>query len=244
MERCTDLSSWKKLNRQLDEIEGNDKWKLKEISREYDYKLIKSRLNNLKIISESEEISSMMFLLRAGLIRNLGGIGKSCLYQQHCHIGTKSLIEEYVDEGVKQIDRIAWSEEEEITNLMKTGYFSDVLQSFGRTALIFHGGASFGLCHLGVAKALHDAKMLPKVICGSYIGALMAGLICSKSAEELEQVFNESKVDLSCFENQGSFKRKLLRLLTHGRLFDIKVIEECAKQNIGDITFKVRLSLT
>lgn len=244
MERCTDLNSWKELNRQLDEIEGNDKWKLKEISREYDYKLIKSRLNNLKIISESEGISSIMFLLRAGLIRNLGGIGKSCLYQQHCHIGTKSLIEEYVDEAVKQIDRIAWSEEEEITNLMKIDYFSDVLQSFGRTALIFHGGASFGLCHLGVAKALHDAKMLPKVICGSYIGALMAGLICSKSAEELEQVFNESIVDLSCFENQGSFKRKLLRLLTHGRLFDIKVIEECAKQNIGDITFKVRLSLT
>lgn len=243
IERCTDLTAWKELNRQLDEIEGNDKWKCGEISREYDYKLIKSRLNNLKIISESEGISSMMFLLRAGLIRNLGGIGKPCLYQQHCHIGTKSLIEEYIDEVVNQIDRIAWSEEEEITNLMKIDFFSDVLQSFGRTALIFHGGASFGLCHLGVAKALYDAKMLPKVICGSYIGALMAGLICSKSPEELDQVFREANVELSSFENQGSFKRKLLRLLTHGRLFDIKIIEECAKQNIGDITFKVNYKL-
>lgn len=242
IDQCTDLSTWKELSRQLDEIEGNDKWKMREISREYDYKLIKARLINLKAVSESEGISSMMFLLRAGLIRNLGGIGKSSLYQQHCHIGTKVLIEEYVDEVVRQIDRIAWSEEEEITNTMKIDFFSDVLQSFGRTALIFHGGASFGLCHLGVAKALYDAKMLPKVICGSYIGALMAGLICSKSSEELEQVFKEAKVELSCFENQGSFKRKLLRILTHGRLFDIKVIEECAKQNIGDITFKVSKS--
>ena len=234
-----DLPTWKELNRQLDELEGNDKWKLREASREYDYKLIKARLQNLRTVSESEGISSMMFLLRAGLIRNLGGIGKSCLYAKHCHIGTKELIEAYIDEVVSQIDRIAWSEEEEITTIMKIDYFSDVLQSFGRTALIFHGGASFGLCHLGVAKALHNAKMLPKVICGSYIGALMAGLICSKSPEELELVFNESAVDLSCFDNQGSFKRKLLRLLTHGRLFDIKVIEDCAKQNIGDITCKV-----
>ena len=240
IERTADLSTWRELNRQLDELEGNDKWKSREASREYDYKLINARLQNLRAVSESEGISSMMFLLRAGLIRNLGGIGKSCLYHQHCHIGTKELIESYIDEVVSQIDRIAWSEEEEITTIMKIDYFSDVLQSFGRTALIFHGGASFGLCHLGVAKALHEAKMLPKVICGSYIGALMAGLICSKSPEEIEELFNEAKVDLSCFDNQGSFKRKILRLLTHGRLFDIKVIEDCAKQNIGDITFKVR----
>ena len=233
------MRTWKELNQQLDELEGNNIWKEREITRTYDYKLIKSRLQNLRIVSESEGISSMMFLLRAGLIRNLGGIGKSNLYQKHCHIGTKSLIESYIDEVVNQIDRIAWTEEEEITEIMKIDYFSDVLQSFGRTALIFHGGASFGLCHLGVAKSLYDLKMLPKVICGSYIGALIAGLICSKSPEDLENLFNEAKVDLTSFENQGSFKRKLLRLLKHGRLFDIKVIEECAKQNIGDITFKV-----
>jgi TAG lipase / lysophosphatidylethanolamine acyltransferase len=239
IEMATGLGTWKELNQQLDELEGNDKWKEREITRTYDYKLIKSRLQNLRAVSETEGISSMMFLLRAGLIRNLGGIGKSNLYQEHCHIGTKSLIETYIDEVVNQIDRITWTEEEEITDVMKIDYFSDVLQSFGRTALIFHGGASFGLCHLGVAKGLFDLKMLPKVICGSYIGALIAGLICSKSPEELEILFNEVKVDLTSFENQGSFKRKLLRLLKHGRLFDIKVVEDCAKQNIGDITFKV-----
>lgn len=226
------------MNEQLDLLEGNNKWKERESTEEYDFKLIKSRLQNLKVVSESEEISSMMFLLRAGLIRNLGGIGKSCLYG-HSHIGTKLLIETYIDEVVRQIDRIAWSEEEEITSTMKIDYFSDVLQSFGRTALIFHGGASFGLCHLGVAKALHDAKMLPKVICGSYIGALMAGLICSKSPEELEVLLTEGQVNLACFDNEGSFQRKFARLLKYGRLFDIKIIEDCAKQNIGDITFKV-----
>ena len=49
-----DLPTWKELNRQLDELEGNDKWKLREASREYDYKLIKARLQNLRAVSESE----------------------------------------------------------------------------------------------------------------------------------------------------------------------------------------------
>ncbi len=97
-----------------------------------------------------------------------------------------------------------------------------------------------------MAKALHDAQMLPKVICGSYIGALIAGLICSKTGEELSQVF-AGNIDIDCFArndtNGSSLKRKIVRLLKHGRLFDIHVIEECAKDNIGDITFKVKLVL-
>lgn len=85
--------------------------------------------------------------------------------------------------------------------------------------------------------------MLPKVICGSYIGALIAGLICTKSGEELTRVF-AGGIDIECFlrndSTSSSVKRKIVRLLKHGRLFDIQVIEECAKANIGDITFKVR----
>lgn len=116
---------------------------MKEKTTKYDYKLIKSRLNNVKTVAQQDDISSMMFLIRAGLIRNLGGIGKTELYSM-CHVGTKQLIENYIDEVVSQIDRIAWCQEPEITLNMKIDYLSDVLHSFGKSALIFHGGASFG----------------------------------------------------------------------------------------------------
>lgn len=96
---------------------------------------------------------------------------------------------------------------------------------------------------MGVAKALYDSQMLPKVICGSYIGALIAGLICAKTGDELAEIFT-GNIDIECFKrndsNGSSLKRKLVRLLKHARLFDIRVIEECAKDNIGDITFKVK----
>jgi hypothetical protein len=39
---------------------------------------------------------------------------------------------------------VAWCQEPEITLNMKIDYLADVLHSFGKTALIFHGGASFG----------------------------------------------------------------------------------------------------
>ena len=148
------------------------------------------------------------------------------------------MIESYVQEIVHQINRVSWSEDDEITPLMKENYFSDVLQSFGRTALIFHGGgASFGLCHLGVAKALHDANRLPKVICGSYVGALIAGLVCATD-EGLHDVL-AGNIKLQSFENSGSWQRKIVRFLKHGKLFDIRKVEQCAKDNIGNITFKV-----
>lgn len=47
-------------------MEGKTAWKLNDQSRKYDYKLIRTRLSNLKTVSENESVSSMMFLLRAG----------------------------------------------------------------------------------------------------------------------------------------------------------------------------------
>jgi TAG lipase/lysophosphatidylethanolamine acyltransferase len=124
-------------------IEGKEEWKNQDQTNLYDYKLIQVRLEHILKLDKNDEISSMMFLLRAGLIRNLGGIGKLELYS-NCHIGTKKLIERYIEAIVKQIRRISYYENEEINLKSKLDYFSDVLQSFGRTALIFHGGASFG----------------------------------------------------------------------------------------------------
>ncbi len=51
-------------------------------------------------------------------------------------------------------------------------------QGLGNTALMCHGGATFGMCHLGVAKALWEAGVLPRIVCGSSVGALFAALVC------------------------------------------------------------------
>jgi TAG lipase/lysophosphatidylethanolamine acyltransferase len=98
------------------------------------------------------------------------------------------------------------------------------------------------LCHLGVAKALFENEMLPKVLCGSYLGALMASIICAKSDEELNELFYDGHLDIEAFnqlEHKSSLQRRMIRLFKQGRIFDVNVLERCAKDNIGDITFQV-----
>jgi predicted acylesterase/phospholipase RssA len=42
-----------------------------------------------------------------------------------------------------------------------------------------------GLYHLGVVKTLLEHKLLPRIVCGSSIGALIAALVCIHTDEEL-----------------------------------------------------------
>lgn len=66
--------------------------------------------------------------------------------------------------------------------------FKNTYKNYGRTALCLSGGASFGYYHLGVVKALFDAKLLPIVFTGTSAGGLIAALVCVRTDEELEQV--------------------------------------------------------
>lgn len=237
---------WLKYATKADSLEGMDIWRTVEDSKDFDVKLIRSRLDSLKSSLQSfddspEDLGQAMFLLRAGMIRNLGGICNARLYRQS-RVGTKLLIEEYVEQVDRQLTRIANTSSPEIGINTKIDFFGDMLRSFGRTALILHGGASFGLCHLGVAKTLHQRGLLPKVVCGAYIGAVMAAAICVQDEQGLDSLFSGDQLDLTSFRKSGglfgSITRKLWRLVRYGCLLDVKVLEECARQNIGDITFK------
>jgi TAG lipase/lysophosphatidylethanolamine acyltransferase len=95
-----------------------------------------------------------------------------------------------------------------------------VSQSFGNTALILTGGVTFGLYHLGVIKALHQQRLLPRIISGASVGALIAALVCIHTEEELPKLFLEGGIDLAAFAvkgQRGSIRRKISRLLTKGK---------------------------
>jgi len=107
--------------------------------------------------------------------------------------------------------------------------------------LVLYGGATFGLYHLGVVKALHKHDLLPRIISGTAIGALIAALVCIRTDEELPGIFEEGGVDLSAFakkRSEGHIKRKIIRFLKHGYFMDVKVLEDCVRSNLGDLTFE------
>ncbi|KAJ3261736.1 hypothetical protein HK103_004687 [Boothiomyces macroporosus] len=185
----------------------------------------------------TEDYPAMKLLIRSGLLRNLGGIMDHRLFEK-TNFGTKTFIEEYLNLVTECIQKIS---DLPATENQKLEIINDVSQSFGNTALLLHGGATFGLYHLGVVKALSENGLLPKIISGSSVGALIAALICTHREEDLPKLFLPDGIDLKAFarkERSGSIRRKITRLLTHGYLLDVKVLEDCVKANLGDMTFE------
>ncbi|KAG9070276.1 hypothetical protein KI688_009613 [Linnemannia hyalina] len=233
-----DFEEWLARATELDILTGSDVWRNNHRSNVYDYSLILSRRYHLKKVRESKDISAMMYLLRSGLLRNLGGITDPRLFC-HSYLGTKHLIESYMDEVVSQLEHVADTSHATLSRQAKIDFFMETRQSFGSSALLLHGGASFGMYHLGVVKTLFEHGLLPRIISGASVGALVAALVCVRTDEELPGIFQGS-IDLRAFQRvgvRGNLSRKLTRLMTQGYLIDIKVLQDCIETNVGNLTF-------
>ncbi|KAF9428557.1 hypothetical protein BGZ94_001948 [Podila epigama] len=233
------FEEWLTRATELDILTGSDVWRTNHRSNVYDYNLILSRRQHLKVVRESKDVKAMMYLLRSGLLRNLGGITDPRLFC-HSYLGTKHLIESYMDEVVSQLEHVAESSHTTLSRQAKIDFFMETRQSFGSSALLLHGGASFGMYHLGVVKTLFEHGLLPRIISGASVGALVAAIVCVKTDDEIPQIFLEGGIDLRAFQKvgvRGNLARKFTRLMTEGYLIDIKVLQDCIQTNVGNLTF-------
>ncbi|CAJ0768281.1 22186_t:CDS:10, partial [Entrophospora sp. SA101] len=148
---------------------------------------------------------------------------------------------DYTEEVVTQLEYIGENNFAELPNYSKIEFFHDTKQSFGNTALVLYGGATF------VVKALNEKGLLPRIISGTTVGALIAALVCIRTDDELPSIFKEGGVDLGAFSklgSKGNIRRKISRFLKHGHLMDIKVVVECVRSNVGDLTFEEAFART
>ena len=60
--------------------------------------------------------------------------------------------------------------------------------AFGNEALVLSGGATLGIYHYGVLKALLSEGLLPAVISGTSAGAVVAAMACCRTDDELQRV--------------------------------------------------------
>ena len=139
-------------------------------SKYYDYRLIYERLQAIIAAREDDDILGLVNLLRSGLVRNLGNITASHLYET-AYAGTKILIEDYITQVALAVEFVAAyptysSSESGLTSQAKLDLLHDTRQAFGRSSLVLQGGAIFGLCHIGVVKALHLRGLLAQNHCG------------------------------------------------------------------------------
>lgn len=236
---------WRNCACQLDELESNNDWKGKFESTEYNPRLVEESLKQLEEARASCDVSRMLFLIRTGLSRDLGSMSNASIYG-HSHVGTKDLVDKYITAAVETISTLVDVSERSRCEGMELRYVLDQLlaarQAFGRSALLFSGGATFGMNHIGVLKALWEAKLLPRIISGSSAGSVVCAVFCTRSEEELPALLHTfADGDFTVF-NEADREKNVLeraaRFLKYGSWVDSSHLARAMRSWLGDITFQ------
>ena len=243
---------------------GLDIWRNDYASVLYDYNLIGHCLGTLVLYRENGDLLHLITAIRLCLVRNLANVTEPKLYN-HAFSGTKYLIEDYVTQLANCIHYIRTlplapadgsgpatkDGKPTASTQMKMNVIHDMRQAYGRSSLVLQGGAIFGLYHLGVIRALFMRGLLPRIITGTATGALIAALVSVHTEEELPEVLSGDAIDLSAFCTGGeggdgrewkslltTLMRRLWRYAREGHFLDVRVLEECLRTNLGDMTFE------
>ena len=228
---AADYRSWRELALELDRLEGADAWKQDETSDDYDYLLIRERLHLMRELRRKGNVRELTFHLAEGLHGNLANTSNPLLYG-YARAGTKRLIEEYVDEAARCLDYICVGEFKDFSDDEKVLFFKRTGASFGRSALLLSGGATLGMFHLGVIKALWENNLLPRVISGSSAGSIIAAMTCTRTDAQLSQMFEPGSINLAAFQRMSFTK-----LIKGSTLMDSAHLAACLNANIGDESF-------
>ena len=232
LKHARSYNDWKAVAQELDEVTGLNDWKRDNESPYYDYQLIADRLTRFRRYRLEKKNVELIRLLREGLHHDLGNIGHPLLHG-HAYVGTKKLIEDYIAEVCYCLNYVCEQDFVFLPLAEKIKFFEDTAHSYGQPALMFSGGATLGLFHTGVCKALHEQDLLPKVFSGSSAGALMAGMLGTHTDEELINMYSGDD-----FYKYAFRFRSIRDVLKGGGIADVQTLKQFLRQNLGEYTFE------
>ena len=175
-----------------------------------------------------------MFTLNEGIHGNIDGIGRHSLYSR-AKFGTKTLIEQYIDEVDDSLRFLAELKSDEIGVQEKLDFFYRVNVCFGRSALMLSGGGVLGFYHMGVVKVLLEQGLLPRVISGSSAGSLVAAALGTHTDEELERFYDPASVVFEAEREANAFTRMFFGANPQ---IDVSDLEQMIARMIPDMTFQ------
>ena len=233
MDQAVTYEQWSQFAQQHDEISGQKGWRAVDKTSQYDYSQIRLRLDKLRQLRARQDYQGLLFTLNEGIHGNLGGMGRHSLYSR-AKFGTKTLIEQYIDEVDDSLRFLAELESDDITTQQKIDFFYCANICFGRSALMLSGGGVLGFYHMGVVKTLLSEGLLPRVISGSSAGALVAAVIGTHTDKELEFFYDPANV-VSEAEQEASVFSKMF--FGANPRIEVGDLEKLVARMIPDLTF-------
>lgn len=244
---ATTYSSWYTISSRLDELCGNNTWKLNPESGHYDCDLIYENMMEMRNARLAKDYRLLIYLIRTRWTRNIGNMGDLNLFR-HSHVGTKRLIEEYIDECQQSLHCLVTDPDVNLDDRYLLGMLIQTRKNIGRTALLLSGGATFGVSHIGVLVALLENNLIPRIISGSSSGSIIASILCCHTNEEIKELLmgiTERKFGIFGESGDGAsnstlkiFLERMSHFLKFGTFFDISGLQETIYNFVGDLTFR------
>ncbi|MFC4258155.1 DUF3336 domain-containing protein [Marinobacter lacisalsi] len=217
----------------LDELDGNLQWREESETEMLHEPLIREHIRLMHKYRHKGDPATLTRVLQESLYRHLGELSNPDLYAM-ARTGTKHVVAEFLDEVRRGMNYICDKPQPGLSVEQKLQLFRRAEKVFGRPALMLSGGAAFGIYHFGVTRALWRRNLLPDVIAGSSMGAIVAAAICSRNNRELN----------SLFDNPEQVHRNALRwhrlgeIWSKGHAMDQARLHDHIRTNIGTSSFR------
>ena len=236
LQQAESYEEWKYIALKIDEESGAQEWKFDNSSPYFDAEVIAHRLGKLRRYRQQKRTRDLMYILREGLSYDIANIAHPLLFTE-AYVGTKRIIEDYVEEVSQGLAYIASIDCTCLSMEEKIEYFQHCQRAYGQPALMFSGGSTLGLFHTGVCKALMEQDLLPKVMSGSSAGAIMTAMLgVSKPSQYIDILKGHN------FFHEAFHFRTMSELMKgNGGLADVKYLKKFLVENLGDLTFEEAL---
>lgn len=109
LQHASSYEEWREIALKLDEESGREVWKYDNESPYFDAEVLSRRYNLLKRYRLHHRTLDLIYILRDGLTYDFANIGHPMLFAE-TYIGTKKIIENYVDEVSDCLRYLASSE--------------------------------------------------------------------------------------------------------------------------------------
>lgn len=231
LDEATSYAQWSAIAADIDGLSKLDAWRTADGAPHLDAASIREDIARLASYRERGDFAAVLSRLTATIHRHQGDVTTPDLFDTAL-TGPPTLVEEWlaaVEETIRWMAGAPGVPEDDKLRLVEHS-----ARLHGRSALLLSGGATLGFYHLGVVKALWQAGLLPEVLCGASMGAMVAAGIATRTDDELAEMF----------EDPSDVRRVGLRMVgfsamkSQGALLDPSVMLETVRHNVGLYTFR------
>ena len=204
LQEAPDYATWRQLSEALDEEEGGAAWRADDASTHYDAGGLRDSLHTLERLTRRGSPLALVEALKTGLYQHQLTLSDPLLYRRS-RVGTKHLVERYLDAVTAAMQHLCEVEIPGMDEATKLKTFEAQANNVGASALLLSGGATLGLFHIGVVKALFEQALLPQIVSGASTGSMIAGGLCTRTDDELFELLGDPArfIDTQVFRLSG-----------------------------------------